>query len=63
MHKKPLSGVTVIEFEGIGPCPLAGMMFADMGADVIVVGTGAAGIYDACSDVPMHIHFSVASAV
>jgi len=38
MHKKPLSGVTVIEFEGIGPCPLAGMMFADMGADVIVVG-------------------------
>ena len=38
MHKKPLSGVAVIEFEGIGPCPLAGMMFADMGADVIVVG-------------------------
>jgi len=38
MHKKPLSGITVVEFEGIGPCPLAGMMLADMGADVIVVG-------------------------
>ena len=37
MHKKPLSGVTVIEFEGIGPCPLAGMMLADMGADVVVI--------------------------
>ena len=30
MHKKPLSGFAVIEFEGIGPCPLASMMFADM---------------------------------
>ena len=37
MHKKPLSGVTVVEFEGIGPCPLAGMMLADMGADVVVI--------------------------
>jgi alpha-methylacyl-CoA racemase len=37
MHQKPLSGVTVVEFEGIGPCPLAGMMLADMGADVIVI--------------------------
>jgi crotonobetainyl-CoA:carnitine CoA-transferase CaiB-like acyl-CoA transferase len=38
MQTKPLSGVTVIEFEGIGPCPLAGMMLADMGAEVIVIG-------------------------
>jgi alpha-methylacyl-CoA racemase len=37
MHQKPLSGVTVVEFEGIGPCPLAGMMLADMGADVVVI--------------------------
>ncbi|HEX4857827.1 MAG TPA: CaiB/BaiF CoA-transferase family protein, partial [Usitatibacteraceae bacterium] len=27
----------VIEFAGIGPCPLAGMLLADMGADVIVI--------------------------
>ena len=33
----PLSGVRVVEFEGIGPGPLAGMMLADMGADVTVV--------------------------
>ena len=30
----PLHGVRVIEFEGIGPGPLAGRMIADMGAKV-----------------------------
>ncbi len=33
----PLHGVRVIEFAGLGPCPMAGMMLADMGADVIVI--------------------------
>lgn len=33
----PLHGVRVIEFAGIGPGPFAGMMLADMGADVILV--------------------------
>ena len=33
----PLSGIKVIEMGGIGPGPVAGMMLADMGADVIVV--------------------------
>lgn len=33
----PLQGVRVIEFAGIGPGPFAGMMLADMGADVIVI--------------------------
>ena len=33
----PLQGVTVIELAGIGPGPFAGMMLADMGADVIRV--------------------------
>ena len=33
----PLQGVRVIEFAGIGPGPFAGMMLADMGADVILV--------------------------
>nr|WP_295082127.1 CaiB/BaiF CoA-transferase family protein [uncultured Roseateles sp.] len=33
----PLAGLSVIEFSGIGPGPFAGMMLADMGADVIVV--------------------------
>ena len=33
----PLSGIKVIEFEAIGPGPFAGMLLADMGADVIVI--------------------------
>jgi alpha-methylacyl-CoA racemase len=32
-----LAGVRVVELAGIGPAPLAGMMLADMGADVIHV--------------------------
>ena len=33
----PLSGIKVIELKGIGPGPYAGMLLADMGAEVIVV--------------------------
>ncbi len=33
----PLSGVRVVEFEGIGPVPLAAMILADLGADVVRV--------------------------
>lgn len=33
----PLSGIRVLEFEAIGPAPFAGMMLADMGAEVLVV--------------------------
>jgi alpha-methylacyl-CoA racemase len=33
----PLSGFRVIELAGIGPCPMAGMMLADMEAEVIRV--------------------------
>lgn len=33
----PLKGVKVIEIAGIGPAPCAGMMLADLGADVILV--------------------------
>jgi len=40
----PLVGIKIIELVGIGPGPFAGMMLADMGADVIVVDrTGPAG--------------------
>ena len=44
----PLSGLKVIELQGIGPGPFCGMMLADMGAEVIrvdravAVGQGAA---------------------
>lgn len=33
----PLKGIKIIEMAGLGPGPFAGMMFADMGAEVIVV--------------------------
>lgn len=33
----PLHGLRVIEMVGLGPCPFAAMMLADMGADVIRV--------------------------
>ena len=33
----PLTGMRVIEFAGIGPAPFAGMMLADMGAEVILI--------------------------
>ena len=35
-----LSGYRVIELNGLGPCPMAGMLLADMGAEVIVVDRG-----------------------
>ena len=33
----PLSGIKILEFESIGPAPFAGMLLADMGADVLVI--------------------------
>jgi alpha-methylacyl-CoA racemase len=33
----PLAGVKILEFEAIGPAPFAGMLLADMGADVLIV--------------------------
>ena len=33
----PLAGIKILEFESIGPSPFAGMLLADMGADVVVI--------------------------
>lgn len=33
----PLKGLKVVEMSAIGPVPLAGMLLADMGADVVVI--------------------------
>ena len=38
-----LNGIRVIEIEGLGPGPFAGMMLADLGAEVIVVHRPGAG--------------------
>ena len=42
MSSGPLAGLRVIEFAGIGPGPFAGMLLADMGADVVVIERPAA---------------------
>jgi alpha-methylacyl-CoA racemase len=38
----PLAGVTIVEFEGLGPAPLAGRILAGMGARVILIARPAA---------------------
>lgn len=40
---KPLQGIRVVEFEGLGPGPLAGRMLADLGATVTAIVRPAAG--------------------
>lgn len=36
-EKGPLADLRVLEFTGLGPGPFAGMLLADMGADVVRV--------------------------
>ena len=44
----PLAGLRVVEMTGLGPCPLAGQLLADLGADVIAIDrkSGKADPYD-----------------
>ncbi|MEO8451123.1 MAG: CaiB/BaiF CoA-transferase family protein [Gemmatimonadota bacterium] len=41
MSRGPLDGYRIVEFAGIGPAPFAGMLLADLGADVVVLGRAA----------------------
>jgi alpha-methylacyl-CoA racemase len=43
----PLAGVRVIELGGIGPAPFAGMLLADLGADVVRIDRPVAGAAEA----------------
>jgi alpha-methylacyl-CoA racemase len=49
----PLTGIRVLEIGGIGPNPFAGMLLADMGADVLRIDRGAGGIFPPQFDVTM----------
>ena len=40
----PLAGVRAVEFEALGPVPYAGMMLADLGADIVRISGGAATV-------------------
>jgi len=45
----PLSGLRIIEMAGLGPAPFAGMLFSDLGADVIRIdrkASAASGGFD-----------------
>lgn len=42
-HELPLRGLKVLEFEGIGPGPLAGLLLAQLGADITVVARPSRG--------------------
>lgn len=48
-----LNGIRVIEIEGLGPGPFAGMMLADLGADVIVVHRAAGEPVPGMPDAPI----------
>ncbi len=42
MAQGPLAGIRIVEFEGLGPAPLAGMLLADLGAEVLRIGRAGA---------------------
>lgn len=48
---KPLSGLRIIEFDGLGPVTFAGMVLADLGAEVVRLTRGASAGAPAFADV------------
>lgn len=49
----PLAGVRVVEFEGLGPGPMAGRILADMGAEVVLIArAGVMGPSERLTGVP-----------
>ena len=43
MASGPLSGLKIVEFQGIGPGPFCGMLLSDLGADVIRIDRAGSG--------------------
>lgn len=56
----PLQGFTIIELAGLGPAPMAGMLFADMGAEVIRVERGTHAANNQLRDVSLRGKKSIA---
>ena len=50
MAEPPLTGVRVLELAAIGPVPLAGMLLADLGADVVRIDRVTRGELDVIPD-------------
>jgi len=54
---KPLAGLRVLEFDGLGPVTYAGMMLADLGAEVLRLSRSAsagAGVFDEVGGAVLH---------
>lgn len=54
---QPLHGLRILEFDGLGPVTFAGMMLADMGADVLRLSRSAAagaGVFDQVGGQVLH---------
>ena len=51
---KPLSGVRIIEFDGLGPVTFAGMVLADLGADILRLSRAEAGAFGDVGNEVMH---------
>ncbi len=45
-HPGPLKGLKVLEFAGLGPAPFCGMLFSDLGADVLRIDREGGRRYD-----------------
>lgn len=58
MSAAPLAGIKVVEIAGIGPAPCAGMMLADMGAEVIVVDRKSSRVDPANTEATKHMFFN-----
>ncbi|MCY3732764.1 MAG: CaiB/BaiF CoA-transferase family protein [Chloroflexi bacterium] len=48
----PLSGIRIIEFQGIGPGPFCGMILSDMGADIVRIDRASNAPSEAPDDPP-----------
>lgn len=56
-HMKPLAGLRILEFDGLGPVTFAGMMLADLGAEVLRLRRGAgagAAVFDEVGGAVLH---------
>ena len=52
---KPLSGVRILEFDGLGPVTFAGMVLADLGAEVIrLTRADGAGVFGDVGGAVLH---------
>ncbi|MFN3352543.1 MAG: CaiB/BaiF CoA transferase family protein [Brevundimonas sp.] len=51
---RPLNGVRILEFDGLGPVTLAGMMLADMGAEVLRLTRPTGGAFEEVGGAILH---------